>query len=77
MISSTFRLRLFVLNQISNIPTKFGDDWSNSKKFSTVFGIQDSGDRHLDFLQLCILDDIDKLEINDAIITLNLMMIDQ
>jgi len=78
-----FRLRLWpmayifaYINQISNIPN-FGDDWSNSKEMATVFGIKNGGDRHLEFLQLCISDDIDKLEINDAIFALNLMMIDQ
>jgi len=47
------------------------------KKWQQFFSIQNGGDRHLDFLQLCILDVIDKLQINIAIFALNLMMTDQ
>jgi len=57
--------------------TNVGDDRPNSKEMATVFGIQDGGDRHLKFLQLCILDDINKLEINVAIFAFNVMSIDQ
>jgi len=32
-----FRRHRCDLNQSSNIPTKFGDDWSNSKEMATVF----------------------------------------
>jgi len=32
-----FRRHRADLNQSSNIPTKFGDDWSNSREIATVF----------------------------------------
>jgi len=32
-----FRRYRCVLNQSSNIPTKFGDDWSNSKEMAIIF----------------------------------------
>jgi len=43
---------------------------------ATVFGIQDAGDGFFEFLQLRTSDDIDKLEINDVIFAI-MLMIDQ
>jgi len=44
-----YRRHRCVLNHSSNIPTKFGDDWSNSKKLGTFFKFQDGGNRHPEF----------------------------
>jgi len=40
-------LRL-VLNQSSNIPAKFGDDWSNSKEMASVFRNSNGGSHRLE-----------------------------
>jgi len=72
-----FQRNRYVLKRSPNASTKFGKDQSISKEMATVYGIQDGGDRHHEFLQLCISDDIHKLEINDAVFALNLMKIDQ
>jgi len=66
------------LNQSSNIPTKFGDDWSNSKAMATVFQICTSdGNRHLEFLQICISDVIDMFQIEVPMFSLILVTIGQ
>jgi len=36
------------------IPTKYGNDRSNSKQMATVFEIQHGGGRHPQFFQICI-----------------------
>jgi len=51
-----FRRYRCVLNQSSNIPTKFGDDWSNCKEKANVFRNQDGGGRHLELWLLRFFD---------------------
>jgi len=58
-----FRRHRCALNQSSNIPTKFGDDWSKSKEMATVF------------FQICISDVIDMFEIEVPMFPLILVMI--
>jgi len=48
-----------------------------AKKWQPFFEIQDGGNRHREFLQVCLSNVIDKLQINVAIFALNLMMISQ
>jgi len=51
-----FQRNRYVLNRSLNVPTKFGEDRSNSKEVAAVFEIQDGGGhlelwlrRYLDF----------------------------
>jgi len=59
-MASVFRHHRCVLNQSSNIPTKFGQ---TVKKWQPFFGIKDGGYRHLEFFQLCISNVIDMFQI--------------
>jgi len=58
------------------IPTKCGDDWSNSNEMATVFfKIQDGGDRHLEFSQIYIFDVNDMFQIEVSMSSLILVTI--
>jgi len=55
-----FRRHRCVLNQSSNITTKFDDDLSISNKMAKFFKIQDGGGCHLE-LWLCRLFDVNNV----------------
>jgi len=60
----------------SNIPITLVMIGQIIKKWQPFSEIQDGGDCNLAFLQLCLSDVIDKLQINVATFVLNLTMID-
>jgi len=68
-----FRHHWCVLNQSSNIPTKFDDDWSNSNEMATVF--QNSRWRRPP--QICIFDVTDMFQIEVLMFPLILVTIGQ